>query len=264
MSYYLASSLSALRAEVNKRWPNRSKVSDGWIGDASHQARKSDHNPDWTAPGRRRGVVRALDITTEGVDVDLLLKHTTNDSRVAYVIYNRRIYQHSTGWQPYNGSNPHTNHVHVSIAHLNSAENDVKAWFGSASTTPASSKPAESAGTGSGGGEWPTAPLVVDGKFWLITKRGYQRLLAPAAVGNYRGIIDGEIGPLTVRAEQTWLKNLGYYKGIIDGQRGPLTIRALQGFLKAKGHYPGRIDGSFGPMSVRALQAYMNDQRKFY
>ena len=144
MSYFLARSLAQLRAEVNTRWPKRSKVSDGWIGDASHQARKSDHNPDWDAPDARRGVVRALDITTADVDVDLLLKHTTNDSRVAYVIYNRRIYQHRNGWQPYNGSNPHTNHVHVSIAHTATAENETKLWFGSASTPvtkPAASKP---------------------------------------------------------------------------------------------------------------------------
>src|SRR5690625_2336469 len=102
MSYYLAASLTKLRDEVNALWPNRSKVSDGWIGDTSHQARKSDHNPDYASGG----VVRAIDITKNGIDVNRLLKHTTNDSRVSYVIYNRRIYQHSTGWKPYYGSNP--------------------------------------------------------------------------------------------------------------------------------------------------------------
>lgn len=271
MSYFLARSLAALRGEVNTRWPDRSKVSDGWIGDAAHNARKSDHNPDWSAPGNRRGVVRALDITVRGIDVDLLLRHTTNDSRVAYVIYNRRIYQHRTGWQPYRGSNPHISHVHVSIAHTATAENDTKAWFGGgAPSKPAISTAAKKPSTPAvkpsqtSTSEWPGAALVVDGKFWLVTKRGYQRLLAPAAVGNYRGIIDGDIGPLTVQAEQRWLAGLGYYKGRIDGQRGPLTIRALQNFLKAKRHYTGRIDGSFGPMSVRALQSYMNTQRKHY
>lgn len=112
--------------------------------------------------------------------------------------------------------------------------------------------------------EWPTAQLVVDGKFWLITKRGYQRLLAPASVGDYRGPIDGDIGPRTIRAEQRWLTGLGYYKGLIDGDRGPMTIRALQSFLRDKGHYRGLIDAHFGPMSVRALQTYMNTQRQYY
>src|SRR5690625_2598533 len=145
MSYYLAASLTKLRDEVNALWPNRSKVSDGWIGDTSHQARKSDHNPDYGSGG----VVRAIDITKSGINVDLLLKHTTNDSRVAYVIYNHRIYQHSTGWKPYYGSNPHTQHVHVSIAHTRAAERDLKTWISSksASTTTASkpaSKPSSS------------------------------------------------------------------------------------------------------------------------
>src|SRR5699024_8337837 len=105
----------------------------------SHQARKSDHNPDYGSGG----VVRAIDITKNGIDVNRLLKHTTNDSRVSYVIYNRRIYQHSTGWKPYYGSNPHTQHVHVSIAHTRTAERDLKTWISSksASTTTAS-KPA--------------------------------------------------------------------------------------------------------------------------
>lgn len=130
MSYYLATSLKKLRDEVNVLWPNRSKISDGWIGDTSHQARKSDHNPDYSSGG----VVRALDVTARGIDVNRLLRHTTNDSRVAYVIYNRRIYTHSRGWYRYTGSNPHTSHVHVSIAHSRTAERDVKVWFGSSSS----------------------------------------------------------------------------------------------------------------------------------
>ena len=141
MSYYLAPSLVLLRNEVNKRWPNRSKVSDGWIGDAAHSARTSDHNPDWSLRGSRRGVVRALDITTSGIDVDLLLKHTTNDARVAYVIYNWRIYQHSTGWKPYKGKNGHVNHVHISIRKTAAAENQTFLWFGSAAAPSSPVKP---------------------------------------------------------------------------------------------------------------------------
>lgn len=136
MSYYLAPSLVQLRNEVNSRWPKRSKVSDGWIGDTSHQARASDHNPDWRIKGTRRGVVRALDVTTNGIDVALFLKHTTNDARVAYVIYNWRIYQHNTGWKKYNGSNGHVNHVHVSVRHNAASENQIFAWFGSAAAGP--------------------------------------------------------------------------------------------------------------------------------
>ncbi|HZJ81958.1 MAG TPA: peptidoglycan-binding domain-containing protein [Guyparkeria sp.] len=132
MTYFLAPSLVQLRTEVNDRWPTRSKISDGWIGDTAHSARVSDHNPDYTAPGSRKGVVRALDITTSGIDVDLLLKHTTNDFRVRYVIYNWRIFYPSSGWHRYTGPNGHQTHVHISIKKTATAESSEVLWFGSA------------------------------------------------------------------------------------------------------------------------------------
>lgn len=118
MSYYLALSLNELRDQVNERWPKRDKASDGWIGDTAHNARKSDHNPDY-ADG---GVVRALDIDKDGIDVDELLKVVVGADWVAYVIWNKRIWTHAKGWQPYYGANLHTKHVHVSIRHTKAAE----------------------------------------------------------------------------------------------------------------------------------------------
>ena len=113
-------------------------------------------------------------------------------------------------------------------------------------------------------GEWPTYALLVDGKYQSLTKRAYQRLLAPKNVGNYQGRIDADMGPLTTKAEQTWLKNLGFYRGLIDGQRGPVTIKALQRFLRSKRFYSGLIDGKFQVLSIKGLQQYLNSQRKFY
>ena len=46
MTWRLARALEQLRSQVNEKWPNRSKNSDGSIGDTSHAARPSDHNPD--------------------------------------------------------------------------------------------------------------------------------------------------------------------------------------------------------------------------
>lgn len=111
--------------------------------------------------------------------------------------------------------------------------------------------------------EWPKNALLVDGVFGPVTRRAYQTLLSWKVTGNYNGWIDGSIGPLTVRAEQRWLKKLGYSVGPIDGVRGPRTIRALQRFLRTKGLYKGLIDGSQGPMTTRALQAYLNQQRRY-
>lgn len=127
MNYYLAPSLVALRDEVNGRWPNRDKSSDGWIGDTSHQARPSDHNPDWNDGG----VVRAIDVDVSGIDRRALLKAVIGDDRVWYVISHGIIYSRTYGWaaRRYTGSNSHHKHAHISIRHTNAAESDRGDWF---------------------------------------------------------------------------------------------------------------------------------------
>ncbi len=58
---YLVPSLARLRTEFNQLNPGRDKASDGWIGDAEHQANPtSDHNPD------ERGAVHAIDVDNTG------------------------------------------------------------------------------------------------------------------------------------------------------------------------------------------------------
>lgn len=128
--WHLALSLVALRTEIDRRWPNRDKTSDGSIGDASHAARKSDHNPDWDAGG----VVRAIDVDKDGINVQDLLDAVVRDPRVAYVIWNRRIASATDDgvpwdWEPYDGTNPHDKHVHISIKHTTAAETNVSRWF---------------------------------------------------------------------------------------------------------------------------------------
>lgn len=125
--WYLAASLIALGNEINQRWPKRDTASDGAIGDASHQARKSDHNPDWSAGG----VVRAIDVDNNGIDVQQLLDATIGDQRVWYVIWDRHIYSRTYGWakRAYDGADPHTGHIHISINHTKAAETDTSPWF---------------------------------------------------------------------------------------------------------------------------------------
>jgi hypothetical protein len=125
--WHLAASLIALINECDARWPARSKLSDGSIGNAEHAARASDHNPDRSAGG----VVRAVDITSKGINVDELLAALIGDDRVWYVIWNRRICSrtHAWKWLPYTGSSPHTEHVHVSIRRTGPAETGTARWF---------------------------------------------------------------------------------------------------------------------------------------
>lgn len=117
--YYLAPSLVDLRNEINSLWPNRDKKSDGWIGDPSHKARVSDHNPDY-ADG---GVVRAIDVDVDGIDLAKLISVIKKDSRTNYYISNSKIYGAEKFLaRPYTGSNPHKLHIHISIKHTKAAE----------------------------------------------------------------------------------------------------------------------------------------------
>lgn len=125
-AFYLAPSLAQLRAEINAAHPKRDKLSDGWVGDTAHAARKSDHNPDYAAGG----VVRAIDVDKDGIDTAKLLKVTCADPRVEYVIWEGNIYTRSSGFakRVYTGSNRHFAHMHISGRHGGSYENDVRSW----------------------------------------------------------------------------------------------------------------------------------------
>lgn len=131
MAWKMPPSIRAALDEANERWPNRSRKSDGTIGDQAHSNRKSDHNPG------ARGFIHAFDITHDpanGCDCVVLAEHlrTRSDPRVSYVIFNKRIWNpsRSVDWRPYTGSNPHTSHMHVSILSTVEAENNTSEWWG--------------------------------------------------------------------------------------------------------------------------------------
>jgi peptidoglycan hydrolase-like protein with peptidoglycan-binding domain len=118
MSWRVAASLLVLRDEMNAMAPNRSKVSDGTIGDAAHAATVSDHNPN------AAGVVCAFDITHDpahGADMGQVSEfiRTHPHPSCTYLIFNRRIASAAHGWiwRIYLGSSPHTEHLHVSASH---------------------------------------------------------------------------------------------------------------------------------------------------
>jgi hypothetical protein len=135
MPWRVAKSLETLRRQINEMAPDRDKSSDGTIGDTSHQARRSDHNPN------ADGVVTAMDITNDpahGVDArgiaEMLL--VSRDSRIKYVISDREIFSSpgfSTSktpwrWRPYSGTNAHTRHVHVSVLGDKTLYDDQREW----------------------------------------------------------------------------------------------------------------------------------------
>lgn len=130
----LVTSLIVLRAEFNDIAPDRDTESDGWIGDAAHQAEKSDHNPDG------RGLVHAIDVDTDlrmpGLTmsdvVDFLVARCKSgvEDRLTYIIYYRTIWERSNKWRPrpYTGKSPHTEHAHFSADDSPARESDNSPW----------------------------------------------------------------------------------------------------------------------------------------
>jgi hypothetical protein len=117
----LSNAAEQLRSEINTKYPNRDKRSDGWIGDTAHNARKSDHNPD------KQGWVRAIDIDSDLVKGSskeswLLAEQIKTiarkgDKRLSYIIHQHRIAspRQNWAWRVYKGSNPHVSHLHISF-----------------------------------------------------------------------------------------------------------------------------------------------------
>jgi hypothetical protein len=132
-SWRVAKSLLRLKAQVDAKFPGRSKVSDGTIGDAAHRTRSSDHNPHIEDGGT--GVVSAMDITHDpehcdaGALVDKLVE--SKDARIKYIIYNGRIISSKVQpwvWRPYTGANAHAHHCHISVMAEKEAYDDEKDW----------------------------------------------------------------------------------------------------------------------------------------
>lgn len=236
MSWHIAPALKQMLAEVNKKWPNRSRLSDGGIGNAAHSARASDHNPNG------RGSVNAYDITIAGIDEGTLIAQAKKHPSVRYIIFNRRIMNRDIGnfrARYYSGSNPHNKHVHISLYQSAAAENRRQSW-GLANAKPVS-------GVGGGGGSSygnPNAKHEVGSRImrkgsagtdvqWLqkrLYKLGYT--ITPKKNGTFDGMFGPEVDK-AVRALQRAAKIA------VDGDAGKDTIAAAKG-AKVKRNLPSK------------------------
>lgn len=141
-----AKSIKKLQMQVNAAFPNRSKASDGMIGDTAHCPGSSDHCPNIVLDGV--GIVTAFDITHDpdnSCDMGVITEaiRTSKDTRIKYIIYNSRICNSSPqgsseawAWRPYGGSNPHSKHAHFSVLSSQAKYDDTTDWM---LTTPAPS-----------------------------------------------------------------------------------------------------------------------------
>lgn len=134
MAWRLAESLKKLREQINEAYPDRSKASDGSIGDTAHSSRTSDHNPN------AAGVVCAIDVTHDprsGCTGDRLAAALikSRDPRIKYIIWNRRIVfsygvrnKPAWTWLPYTGVNAHAHHIHISVGSEKVRYDDRAEW----------------------------------------------------------------------------------------------------------------------------------------
>jgi hypothetical protein len=119
MKPWLSSAGVQLRDQIDTWYSDRRSTSDGWLGDARHATRKSDHNPD------AQGCVRAIDVdsrlgSSEGISVylaDQIRICAKTDKRISYVIHNGMIASRILNfkWRKYSGFNKHTKHIHISF-----------------------------------------------------------------------------------------------------------------------------------------------------
>lgn len=111
----------AVLRQATALWPKRNRASDGLLPSKTHivQNPNSDHNT---------GL--AVDLTHDpksGVDCADLFERLKADSRVLYLIFNRRIWVRGKGEKKYTGVNPHEKHLHISI--IANEANNTSPWF---------------------------------------------------------------------------------------------------------------------------------------
>lgn len=157
-SWILVPCLVKLRSEFNEVAPNRDKGADGSIGDTSHAASSSDHNPDETGNTPYEDAdsineVHAIDIDCtgpwpdgngggEGDWFDRKIRAIAAREEVEYesatilgrlqnIIWRGHIISRSWGWSEwrvYTGASQHYDHAHFSARYVTSTEADTRPW----------------------------------------------------------------------------------------------------------------------------------------
>jgi len=123
MKFVLCKAGQQLREQFDDSYPDRNRVSDGWIGDTRHIGRKSDHSPDGN------GWVFAIDVTADlnahkeemhSITDEIRKLAKRGDRRIKYIIYDGRICSSILNWKwrKYSGPNPHRSHAHFSFTTL--------------------------------------------------------------------------------------------------------------------------------------------------
>lgn len=138
---------TALLAEADRLWPQRSRQTDGICPSPAHSAANPNSDHEWGG---------AVDLTKDvaaGVDTgalaDMLRQRAKAgaETRIAYVIADGRIAssREDWNWRPYTGRNPHTSHMHVSFTR-DGAQDGATPFFGKGIKDPAATTSSDGAG----------------------------------------------------------------------------------------------------------------------
>lgn len=128
-----------LRDQVNKKWPTREKSSDGWIGDAAHQA-----NSGWGTNGKGsyhnvdpNGIVHAIDLDESFLgkgkgqkvakefaeQLAAYCRAGKDGGRIAHIVYEDQVASATANNWHFRGSGySHFQHIHISFT--NKADKD--------------------------------------------------------------------------------------------------------------------------------------------
>ena len=217
--WYTSPSLATLRREIDARWPYRSRISDGVIGDSSHSRTRNSHNPVGASNGPlygTRGAVHAMDITASGIDVQKVLNAVIGDSRIWYVIHAGKIWSRTYGWAARTQyGDPHNSHIHINLREdsqsaATASERNTSSWFSGAPATSPSYSPSPS-----------TAPSLTTSQVKdlqnALIKRGFAIPAGPT----------GFYGAQTTSAVAAFQRSQGWSGSEADGMVGPETLKRL-------------------------------------
>lgn len=240
MAWFVVPNLQELLVQMNARFPLRDKASDGSIGDTSHAAGSSSHNPDQTGnpeyrDGDSKDEVRARDFDADlrdpaGVTMERVVQHIVEMARAGrlpylrYVIFNKRIWQKSNGWktQVYNGSNDHSKHAHFNSDYNQAADSATGVNWGLSEIGSPPSAPVQ-----------PTHPMLQVGSAGADV--AHVQVFLAANFPIYRNYVtymtgvmlktDGEFGKQTKAWVQEFQKRTSLTR---DGIVGPATLAKMR------------------------------------
>jgi hypothetical protein len=120
MKAWLSKAAVQMREQIDDSFADRSRKSDGWIGNEKHQNTKSDHNP---LPDTAE--VCAIDVDAKLCDqpemsiylAEQIRVAAKTDKRISYIIHVGKIASAKSFWRfvKYRGINQHTRHIHISF-----------------------------------------------------------------------------------------------------------------------------------------------------